>query len=382
MIGVALWAIGVPNAALWGALAAILRFVPYIGGALSALLPMALAAAVEPGWTKLLLTAVLFGVTEFITGQVIEPLLFGTQTRMSPLAVLLSAAFWTTIWGPVGLLLAMPITLALVVFADHVPQLSFFGVLLGNTPALSPEQRLYHLLLGGDASSAAEEMDEWLDEGHTLIEYLDQVAVPALSIAANDSARGVLRPDQSDRLKEAVAEFVELARELVDAEPEEKDGERPADKATATTLILPARGTFDLAASRLFALAARRDGRIAVTCAPASGLMGINAAAGEPAAKSVDYAAILSLGEATSSQLRLLMRRLSRAIPVPLGMLVIGEPRDPLRTQSEHAGKVSLTNSSKALLDKIKSLPAASPKAPGREPQRVRPLELAEPALS
>jgi predicted PurR-regulated permease PerM len=158
VIGVCLWAIGLPNAPLWGALAAILRFVPYIGGALSALLPMALAAAVEPGWTSLLLTAVLFGVTEFLTAHIIEPLLFGAHTRISPLAVLLAAAFWTTIWGPVGLILAMPITLGLVVFSEHVAALSPIGVLLGNAPALSPEQRLYHLLLAGDALSSVEDM--------------------------------------------------------------------------------------------------------------------------------------------------------------------------------------------------------------------------------
>src|SRR4030095_8906481 len=196
VIGICLWAIGLPNAPLWVPLAAILRFVPYIGGALSALLPMALAAAVEPGWTKLILTAALFGVAEFVTAQMIEPFLFGAKTRVSPLAVLLSAAFWTTIWGPVGLILAMPITISLVVFAEHMPALSFVGVLLGNTPALSPEQRLYHLLLAGDASSSAEEMEDWLEEDRSLLDYLDQVAIPALSIAANDTERAVLQPDQ------------------------------------------------------------------------------------------------------------------------------------------------------------------------------------------
>ncbi len=376
VIGVSLWAIGLPNAFMWGAFAAILRFVPYIGGALAALFPIALAAAVEPGWTKLLLTAALFGVAEFVAAQVIEPLLFGTRTRLSPLAVLLSAAFWTTIWGPVGLLLSMPITLAILVFADHVPLLSFFGVLLGNTPALNPEQRLYHLLLAGDASSAVEEMEEWLKEDHKLIEYLDQVAIPALAIAANDSTRGVLRIDQSERLKKAVEELVEFASDVVELEFEKQNRDH-AGKMGTRALVLPARGTFDLAASRLFALAAERDGRVTVTCAPAGGLMGINAAAGDRATRNVDYTAILSLGEATSSQLRLLMRRLSRAIPVPLGLLVIGEPRDPVRALSDPAAQVNLTSSSKMLLDKIKATPTSSSAITGPETELIPSVEAA-----
>ena len=157
----------------------------------------------------------------------LSALLFGASTRVSPLAVLLSAAFWTTIWGPVGLILAMPITISLVVFAEHIPMLSYVGVLLGNTPALSPEQRLYHLLLAGDASSSAEEMEDWLEEERPLLDYLDQVAIPALSIAANDTAREILRPDQLDKLRDAVSEYVELAEDLI----EQRLGQKKQDFA-------------------------------------------------------------------------------------------------------------------------------------------------------
>jgi len=366
VIGLCLWAIGVPNAALWGTVAAILRFVPYIGGALSALLPMALAAAVEPGWTKLLLTAALFGVAEFVTAQVIEPLLFGSKTNLSPLAVLLAAAFWTTIWGPVGLVLAMPITLSLVVFADHVPMLSYIGVLLGNTPALSSDQRLYHLLLAGDASSAVEDMEEWLGKDCPLIQYLDEVAIPALAIAASDSARDVLRPDQLEKLKQAVEEFVELAEDLVEERLGQQDKDAPIDDRLATkALILPARGAFDQAAGKLVAFAGRLEARVDVTLTGAGGLMGINAVLHDRDPKDIKYVAIVSLGEATTSQLRLLVRRLSRSLSTPIGVLIGRESGGLPGIGVEPATQDHVFASCRALLEKIKATADSSSPAPG-----------------
>jgi len=372
VIGVCLWAIGLPNAPLWAALAAILRFVPYIGGALSAILPMALAAAVEPGWTSLLLTAALFGVAEFLTAHIIEPLLFGTRTRISPLAVLLSAAFWTTIWGPVGLVLAMPITLALVVFAEHVPTLSPIGILLGNTPALSPEQRLYHLLLAGDASASVEDVESWLDDERRLTEYVDRVAIPALSIAASDASRGVLRSDQLSKLREAVDEFVELVEDLVEQQLEKQEadtstGDRPVTKA----LILPARGAFDQAAGKLLTLAARLETRIELTLAGGSGLTGINAALHDRNAKDLTYAAILSVGEATSPQLRLVTRRLSRALSMPVGVL-IGDRDRPAQIEHEPFAQADVFTSSKAMLDRIHA--TADRSAPSSAAISPRPI--------
>jgi len=376
VIGACLWFIGVPNAPLWGAIAAILRFVPYIGGALSALLPMALAAAVEPGWTMLLLTAALFGVAELITAQVIEPVLFGSNTRVSPLAVLLSAAFWTAIWGPVGLILAMPITISLVVFAEHMPMLSFVGVLLGNTPALSPEQRLYHLLLAGDASSSAEEMEDWLEEDRSLLDYLDQVAIPALSIAANDTAREVLQPDQLDKLKDTVSEYVELAEDLIEhrigqKEQKEREGQ-PAQPSCVEAFVLPARGAFDQAAGKLVALAGRLEARVDVTLASGGGLMGINAALQNKNVQKFQYAAVLSVGEATPAQLRLLIRRLNRAISMPIGILM-GKDHDNSRVVSEPFAQENIFSSAKALLDKIRAS-AASPPAPPSAAATRKPI--------
>ena len=355
VIAVALWIIGIPNAPLWGGIAALLRFVPYIGGPISALIPLALAASIEAGWWKLIVTAVLFGVAEFTVGQIIEPLLFGSKTRLSPLAVLLAAAFWTAIWGPTGLLLAVPITLALLVFSEHIPFLSFFSVLLGNEPALTPEQHLYHLLLAGDASSAAHDMDKCLEDGHPLVEYLDSVAVPALAIAANDSARGVLRAEQLDKLRNTTKEFLDMAREFVERRLEEHMDSTAQGPRPTKVLIVATGGAFDQAAGELITLAAKLDGRVDATCAASGGLLGISASAADPMLGDVEYAALVSAGGVTAHQLGLLIRRMRRAFSgANLGVLVRTDLNDLPLNETESAPVVSFTESSESLLDNIR----------------------------
>ncbi|TIU81450.1 MAG: AI-2E family transporter, partial [Mesorhizobium sp.] len=131
-ITIGLWVLGIPNALLWGLLALALRFVPYIGPIIGALLPLFLALAVAPGWSLLLWTAALFIVVELVTGNVIEPWLYGSHTGLSPLAIIVAAIFWTWLWGPIGLVLSTPLTVCLVVLGRHVPQFEFLHVLFGN----------------------------------------------------------------------------------------------------------------------------------------------------------------------------------------------------------------------------------------------------------
>jgi predicted PurR-regulated permease PerM len=138
VIGIGLWIIGVPSAPLWGMLAMIMRFVPYIGALISAIFPLVLAAAVGPGWTMVLMTAALYLVAETIVGQAIEPLVYGQSTGLSPVAVIASATFWTWLWGPVGLILATPLSMCLVVIGRHVDQLEFLEVMFGDQPPLTP----------------------------------------------------------------------------------------------------------------------------------------------------------------------------------------------------------------------------------------------------
>src|SRR5919199_3293611 len=155
-IGIALYFVGVPNAVLWGLLAAALPFIPYLGPFLAALFPIALAVAVDPVWTMLFWVLGLFLVAELISNNVIEPWLYGSSTGLSSLAIIMAAIFWTTLWGPVGLFLATPLTVCLVVIGRYVPQLEFLGVLLGSDPVLAPDERFYQRLLASNIEEAVE----------------------------------------------------------------------------------------------------------------------------------------------------------------------------------------------------------------------------------
>jgi len=150
IVGIALALIGVPNPVLFGILAMVLRFVPYIGAFIAAIFPIALAVAVDPGWTMALMTTALFVVVEPLIGQVIEPLVYGHSTGLTPVAVIIAATFWTWLWGPIGLLLSTPLTVCLGVLGRHIPWLRFLDVMIGDDPPLSPAQSFYQRALAGD----------------------------------------------------------------------------------------------------------------------------------------------------------------------------------------------------------------------------------------
>ncbi|MER8726039.1 AI-2E family transporter [Mesorhizobium sp. M1027] len=194
-----LWVLGIPNPLLWGLLALALRFVPYIGPVIATLLPLFLALAVAPGWSLVLWTAGLFVVVELITGNVIEPWLYGSRTGLSPLAIIVAAIFWTWLWGPLGLVLSTPLTVCLVVLGRHVPQFEFLDVLFGNEPVLEPHARLYQRLLAGDPEEATDHAEEMLEENY-LVEFYDKVAIPALLLGEQDRVRGVLSDEQRQQV--------------------------------------------------------------------------------------------------------------------------------------------------------------------------------------
>ncbi|HVQ68623.1 MAG TPA: AI-2E family transporter [Bradyrhizobium sp.] len=225
IIGLGLWLIGVPSAILWGILAAILRFVPYIGAAIAAAFPLALAVAVDPTWTMLLWTVALFVVVEPVVGHVIEPMVYGHSTGLSPVAVVASATFWTALWGPIGLVLATPLTVCLVVLGRHVERLEFLDVMFGDRPALSPPEIFYQRMLAGDPTEASEKAEEFLKE-RSLSSYYDEVALKGLQLAQIDAERGALDPERLAKIRDAVSEF---ANNISDQE------DRPLPKAKLTT---------------------------------------------------------------------------------------------------------------------------------------------------
>ena len=225
VIGIGLWLIGTPSAVLWGILAAVLRFVPYIGAAIAAAFPLALAVAVDPSWSMLLWTLALFLVVEPVVGHVIEPMVYGHSTGLSPVAVVASATFWTALWGPIGLVLATPLTVCLVVLGRHVERLEFLDVMFGDRPALSPPEIFYQRMLAGDPTEAAEKAEEFLKE-RSLSSYYDEVALKGLQLAQADSERGARDHERLAKIKDAVAEF---AGDLAEQD------DRPPPKVNATT---------------------------------------------------------------------------------------------------------------------------------------------------
>ena len=238
VIGLGLLLIGVPNPVLWGILSALLRFVPYVGSLLSALLPMALAAAVEPGWSMVLWTASLYVIVEGLTGQVIEPMVYGHSTGLSPFSVVVAAIFWSWVWGPVGLILSTPLTLCLVVMGRHVKRLEFLDVMLGDRPALTPVESFYQRILAGDADEAQDHAESLLKE-RSLSTYYDEVALKGLQLAANDAGRGVLDHDQLDRIKTTVKTLVDGLADHDDKQPPAADRDNGPDDASEDEPDLP-----------------------------------------------------------------------------------------------------------------------------------------------
>ena len=224
-IGIGLWVIGIPNAALWGLLAIVLRFVPYIGPVIAMVLPLFLAVAVDPGWAMVLWVAGLFIVMELVSNNIVEPWLYGSRTGLSPLAIIVAAIFWTWIWGPVGLVLSTPLTVCLVVLGKHVPQFEFFEVLFGSEPVLDPKARLYQRLLAGDSDEATDQAEELLEE-KDLPDFYGRVAIPAMLLAEHDRRRGVMTEDQKQGLASCARILVSNLREIAIEEKEEEDQEK------------------------------------------------------------------------------------------------------------------------------------------------------------
>lgn len=237
-VGIGLTVIGVPYAPLWGFFAAILRYVPYLGPWLAAILPTCLAVLVSRDWSMALWTVGLFAALEALTNMFVEPLVYGRGLGVSQAALLLAVAFWTWLWGPAGLVLASPLTVCLVVLGRHVPQLAFLDTMLGDRPALTPAQRLYQRLLARDEDEASSLMGQQAAET-SVAEAFDDTLMPVLALARQDLRNG--RIDAATQLQ--VASYVGvLVEEAEVAAPEVDDGQR---YVPIELLPLPARDAID-----------------------------------------------------------------------------------------------------------------------------------------
>lgn len=207
LIGLTLFFVGLPSALLLGVLAGLLRFVPYLGSTIGGALPVILALAVFPGWRQPLITLGLIIVIELVTANVIEPLAYGSRTGISPLAILVAAVFWTTLWGPLGLILSTPLTVCVVVLGRYVPHLEFLNVLLGDEPVLPPEAHFYQRLLAMDRHDARILLSEFLKD-HEPVALYDLMILPALVMAEEDRHKGALNPAHEEFVIQCVSEFV------------------------------------------------------------------------------------------------------------------------------------------------------------------------------
>ncbi len=219
-IGLGLYIIGLPYAVLWGAVAGFLRLVPYLGTLVATTLPLLLSLAVFTTWGPVIWVLVLFVVVEVITGNWVEPRLYGAHTGVSSLALLVTTMFWTIIWGPAGLVLSTPLTVCVVVLGRYFPQVSFLHILLGDEPVLAPDMRVYQRLLAMDREEAREVADLFLKQD-SLVNLYDRVLAPALTLAEQDRHKGALDATRekfiSLSIKEMIAEFRDLAQQETSA---------------------------------------------------------------------------------------------------------------------------------------------------------------------
>ena len=342
IIGAGLWGIGVPSAPLWGMLAMILRFVPYIGALISAIFPLILAAAVGPDWSMAIWTAALFLIVEPITGHVIEPMLAGQSTGLSPVAVVTSAAFWTWLWGPIGLVLATPLTMCMVVLGKHVHHLKFFDILLGDEPALRPEQLTYQRMLAGDPIEAVEQAQTYL-KNEPLLAYYENILIEALKLAQADADSGHLDEERKQRIRDVVAELLDDLEEHEDApklvsdetsgtkplieeiqqseDPKERLNDIPEEwRVKKRVLCMPGRDLLGEAFALIIAqlvsregIGARAEDRDALSI---SRIFSLDT-------EDVGLVCLCFIGETTSAQIHYAVRRLRRKMPQAFIMLTL-----------------------------------------------------------
>lgn len=261
VIGLGLGWIGVPYAVLWGSIAAMLRFIPYVGPAAAFALPLIFSFAYFPGWIQPLEVAALFGVVEALLNSFLEPVIYGKTTGVSALSLLIAAMFWTWLWGTLGLLLSTPMTVCLAVLGKYVPSLGFFAVLLGEEADLPPDVRFYQRLVALDRDGAMEVVEEAMKQ-HPRVEIFDRILIPALIRAERDSARNELGDQEREFARQVVGGLLEKLEGTPEyglssppVPPSDGKAETVAESAEPTTLVmgLAARDASDVLALKMLA---------------------------------------------------------------------------------------------------------------------------------
>jgi predicted PurR-regulated permease PerM len=314
-----LWLIGIPSPALWGLIAGIARFVPYVGLPAASVFPLTLALAVDPGWTRVVLTAGLMFGSEAVTGQAIEPWLYGRQMGLSSIAVVLCAVFWTWIWGPVGLFLSTPLTMCMAIIGRNVEHLKFLDILLGDRAALLPEEAFYLSMIKGRTDEEAARAELVLKDSQ-LGDYLDAVAIRGLALAHQDESRDALDAAGAEKIHAGVRllldEIADLGTtEIESNEPDLGNASLRIDSFASgmvPVLCVAGRGELDSAAATLLGSVLRRRG-ISSQVIPAD--MTSSARIGGLDHAQTRVVCLSYLSPANHKTVRYLARRIRRQLP-------------------------------------------------------------------
>jgi predicted PurR-regulated permease PerM len=329
-IGLGLTLIGIPNAALWGILVVLLRFIPYLGIVIAAAFPLALAIAVAPDWMLLVWTALLFAGIELVVANLVEPLVYGGTTGLSSVALIAAATFWTWLWGPIGLLLSTPMTVCLVVLGRHVPQLQFLNVMLGSEPVLTPVETFYQRILANDPEEATEQAEEFA-KNSSLTEFFDEVAVPALARAQADSDRGVLSLEDRATFQRAIAAMIENLLEDEDATTAPGHAAGPKPEALSGVVCVAGRNELDEAAALLLVNVLRLERHIDIGAPLSPDALSADTAY-LPLFKDAAVVCLSLISTSSPARARFLVRRIRRR--APRAQILVGFWGSPTREVS------------------------------------------------
>lgn len=331
-VALGLWLLGLPGALLWGVLATVLRYIPFLGPWLAASMPVLLSLAVFDGWYLPLAVVGLFLVLELFSNNVVEPWLYGSSTGLSPVGVVLAVTFWSALWGLIGLVVAIPLTVCVVVAGRHLPQFRFFTILLTRDPALTPAERFYQRLLAGDEEDVMDLAGAYGDE-HGLLRLYDDIVVPALHMAELNRHAEQLDEDEVDAILGGMARVIDAIGSRLQQAASVQDVDNPQSNRQHVVLCLPASDRADQLTAVMFAQVLRMAGIEAKTGSEHSLVSEVVSRVNASAAALVCVCALPPVADNHARYLCLRLRQHDIRLPLVVGLWNVSGDIDEMRTR-------------------------------------------------